>query len=115
MSFEDLLKSLQRDYLASLPEKVVNIRAQIDAAAVADLRESFHKLKGTGRTYGLPDVSLLAETVEGICIHRPVEAVKACTVATGILEDIYSVHSRGEVFQLQADARFAQIRALHPA
>lgn len=115
MSFEDLLKSLQKDYLASLPEKVVKIRQQIDAASAADLRESFHKLKGTGRTYGLPEVSELAAAVESVCLARPNEAVVAATHAIALLESIHAAHSGSGAFSLQQDPRFAEIRKLLPA
>ncbi|MBX3022146.1 MAG: Hpt domain-containing protein [Bdellovibrionales bacterium] len=115
MSFEDLLKSLQKDYLASLPDKVVTIRTQIESASTSELRESFHKLKGTGRTYGLPEVSELAELVEGICISRPTDAVVASTHAVAILHDIHGAYSAGNAFNLHQDARYAQIRKLLPA
>ena len=77
MSFEDLLKNLQVDYVAAIPNKIAQIRAQVRNADVPALRESFHKFKGTGRTYGLPEVSELAEVVERICIDTPDRAVLA--------------------------------------
>lgn len=115
MSFEDLLKTLQKDYLASLPEKVLKIRAQIAATSAGDLRESFHKLKGTGRTYGLPEVSELAEVVENVCLTYPGEAPGAASLAVSILEDIHSAHTHSLQFNLHQDPRFAQIRKLIPA
>lgn len=113
--FEDMLKSLQKDYLASLPQKIAVIRAQIadvgaGSTTTAALRESFHKLKGTGTTYGLPEVSELAEVVEDICSTSPVEAVNAATQAAGILEDIFAAHSRSLAFNLHLDPRFQAIR-----
>jgi hypothetical protein len=44
VSFEDLLKTLQQEYLSALPEKITRIRAQIDASSTTEVRESFHKL-----------------------------------------------------------------------
>lgn len=112
MSFEDLLKSLQQEYLASLPSKIESLRAQVSAANVNDLRESFHKLKGTGRTYGMPEVSELSAAVEEICIDYPTHAATAAGHALEILVDIHASRAQGREFSLGADARFQAIRKL---
>ena len=114
MSFDDLLKTLQKDYLDSIPQKIEAIRAQISevssgTASTSQLRESFHKLKGTGRTYGLPEVSELAELVEDVCSTAPRDAVQAATHALAILQDIHSAHSQSRPFDLHQDERFRQI------
>jgi HPt (histidine-containing phosphotransfer) domain-containing protein len=111
VSFEDLLKTLQQEYLSALPEKITRIRAQIDASSTTEVRESFHKLKGTGRTYGLPEVSDLAELVESICLNAPAaDALRAATSAVGILQDIHSARSKNLGFNLQTDPRFQQLQ-----
>jgi HPt (histidine-containing phosphotransfer) domain-containing protein len=112
MSFEDLLKSLHEEYLASIPEKISVIEGQIKQGDAANLRESFHKLKGTGRTYGLPEVSDLAEVVEDICNVRPVNAVRAAGAAVGILRDIYSAHHQHHPYSFDSDPRLEGIRKL---
>lgn len=114
MSMEDLLKSLQRDYVAALPDKLNAIRTQIRDGNPTSLRESFHKLKGTGRTYGLPEISELAEVVERICIVAPKESVTAAQLAVQILEDIFSSRNAQISYDLVPDPRFAQIRRLLP-
>jgi HPt (histidine-containing phosphotransfer) domain-containing protein len=112
VKFEDLLKNLQRDYLASLPDKISNIQRLAHAADNGGLREAFHKLKGTGRTYGVPEVSELAEVVEVICVQRPEQAVAAASHASALLEDIHSYRSQERVFELATDPRFEVVRAL---
>ena len=77
MNFDELLKSLQTDYVAALPNKIAIIKSQIKSGDIKALRESFHKFKGTGRTYGLPEVSELAELVERLCIDEHSGAVTA--------------------------------------
>src|ERR1044072_5641520 len=115
MSFEDLVQSLQKEYLESLPEKIARIKIQIEASDAGNLRESFHKLKGTGRTYGLPEVSELAELTEKICVAQPKIAGEAATAAVGLLHDIHAAHTAAKTFQLHSDSRFQQLRKLLPA
>lgn len=112
MSFEELLKSLQAEYLAALPKKIETILHQIQDAALNELRESFHKLKGTGTTYGLPEVTELAELLEDICTDLPEKAPEAARRATEILLGICDARTRDQAFDLRADPRYADVRGL---
>lgn len=106
MSFEDMLKNLRRDYLESMPDKISNIRKQIDGGATDGLRDAFHKLKGTGKTYGIPEISELAATVESICVSTPDRAGVAARQAVLILQDITSARKSDAEFKLKSDPRF---------
>lgn len=106
MSFEEMLKNLRRDYLESMPDKISNIRKQIDGGATDGLRDSFHKLKGTGKTYGIPEISELAATVESICLSAPDRAEVAARQAVAILLDITSARKSDTEFKLKTDPRF---------
>jgi HPt (histidine-containing phosphotransfer) domain-containing protein len=110
MSFEDLLKSLQVDYVAALPKKIAIIKSQIHAADLPALRESFHKFKGTGRTYGLPEVSELAEAVERLCIDESSHAITAAGHAVAVLEDIHKARAANQSYSLATDPRYLEIR-----
>jgi len=112
VNFDELLKTLHHDYLSSLPKKIASLREQVQAGNASDLRESFHKLKGTGRTYGMPEVSELAAVVEEICSDFPLKAVSAASQAIEILQDIYNARTNAQGFNLEADARYASVRKL---
>lgn len=112
MNFDDLLKTLHHDYLTSLPKKILSIREQMKSGSAHDLRESFHKLKGTGRTYGMPEVSDLAAVVEQICLEKPQHAVSATSHGLDLLEAIYGARASGNSFDLETDSRFTEIRKL---
>ena len=112
MSFEELLKSLRADYVAALPGKIDIILDQIDTSAHDELRESFHKLKGTGTTYGLPEVSELAEVLEDICTDQPTAAPVAARRATELLREIHQAHARDQSFDLHGDPRFSEVRQM---
>ena len=112
MNFDELLKTLHQDYLSSLPKKIISIRQQITGGQVGDLRESFHKLKGTGRTYGMPEVSDLSAIVEEICLDSPAKSVTAASHALEILQDIYTARTQGRSHDLEGDPRFLSVRKL---
>lgn len=112
MNFDELLKSLQSDYIAALPNKIAIIKAQINAGDVAALRESFHKFKGTGRTYGLPEVSELAALVESLCIDKSAQALAAASHAVALLADIHESRKQQQPYALQSDPRFLEIQNL---
>jgi HPt (histidine-containing phosphotransfer) domain-containing protein len=114
MSFDEMLRSLQREYLSSIPEKIKIITAQIGSADTSNLRESFHKLKGTGRTYGLPEVSELGALVESICIEHPVNGLKAGLLAVAVLGDIHQARCEERAHDLHQDARMVELQKLLP-
>lgn len=57
MSIAELMKQMQEKYIADLktkPDELVKLVAQNEQEI---LRNFFHKLKGSGSTYGLPQVT----------------------------------------------------------
>jgi chemotaxis protein histidine kinase CheA len=110
MSFDDVLKGLRQDYLHSLPQKISDIRRQIKAGSAEDLLMSFHKLKGTGKTYGIPEITELAAVVEHICQDAPAKAAPAADQAVSILVDIHSARTLDAQFPLENDPRFKKIQ-----
>jgi HPt (histidine-containing phosphotransfer) domain-containing protein len=110
MSLDDLLKSLHQEYISALPEKLTKIEQQIQRQDRDSLRESFHKLKGTGMTYGLPEVSQVGEVAEDICLQKPAQAIEAAHLALAILRDIHQTRAQNKSFDCLADARFAAIQ-----
>ncbi len=113
MSFDDLLKSLQADYLNSIPSKIETIRGQITNAGVSDLRESFHKLKGTGRTYGIPEISEMSAAIEQVCLQKSADdAIKACTLGLIVLQAVYDARFAKREYALAQDPNFQLIGKL---
>jgi HPt (histidine-containing phosphotransfer) domain-containing protein len=112
VSFEELLKTLRAEYLAALPDKIEIISKQITTGNTAELRDSFHKLKGTGKTYGMPEVSDLSEITETICMQKPAQAQAAAEQAVGLLRDIHAARQNQQPFVLDPDPRYQMIRKL---
>lgn len=61
---------LQREYLAQLPDRLAELRADLaafaagDPAASASLRTRLHRLAGSGGSYGFPEISATAREME---------------------------------------------------
>jgi HPt (histidine-containing phosphotransfer) domain-containing protein len=106
---DEMLKGLQKDYLQSLPEKISDIRVHIKTGSVPDLEMAFHKLKGTGKTYGIPEISELAAAIEHICHDEPAKASSAASEAVQILTDIHSARAANHEFLLNKDPRFKKL------
>jgi HPt (histidine-containing phosphotransfer) domain-containing protein len=112
MSFEQMMQQLKADYIAGLPEKIREIESRLEARHVEALREDFHKLKGTGKTYGLPEISQLAEAVEKICIHRPAGAVEAARDGVQLLKQIYEERSLSRSLNLLEQESFLKLQRI---
>ena len=67
VDIENLMKELRQTYLDGLPEKLQSLSDLKDQKNWSELENEFHKLKGTGRTYGLPEVTRIGELMEKIC------------------------------------------------
>lgn len=64
MKFSELLAELKADYLSILPERIANLEKLLKEKNWKQMHIEFHKLKGTGKTYGFPEVSTICEKLE---------------------------------------------------
>jgi len=68
--FEKAFDELRREYLAEAGNRIAELRADVDAlrasspAALQSLRTRFHRLVGSGGSYGFPEISTAAREVE---------------------------------------------------
>ena len=67
---DDPILALQREYLAELPAMLLDIRGEIDRfrrgeqAIAVSLKTHFHRLAGSGGSYGFPAISTVARETE---------------------------------------------------
>ena len=107
MSLQDLMAKLQKDYLASLPAKIATIQMFWNEVKLEDLEGEFHKMKGTGKTYGIPELSLLAREMESLCATRhPDRIAKGMTIALVLLERVRSERAEGRAFDISSDSSY---------
>jgi len=76
-SLDDALIELQREYLSEFPERLEELRADISAfralrpEAATLLKTHFHRLAGSGGSYGFPDISIVAREMEQWMATKP--------------------------------------------
>src|SRR5438876_462003 len=67
---DEAFLELQREYLSELPDRLAEIRADIGAfragsdEAAGSLKMRFHRLAGSGGSYGFPEISQIAREQE---------------------------------------------------
>lgn len=64
---DDLFIELRKEYLAEFSEKIDAIKKFWEVQNREGLQNEFHKIKGTGTTYGLPELSDVAAVLERLC------------------------------------------------
>jgi diguanylate cyclase (GGDEF)-like protein len=76
-ALEDTMLALQREYLAEFPVRLEELRDDISAfralrpEAAASLRTRFHRLAGSGGSYGFPEISVVAQEMEQWMATKP--------------------------------------------
>ena len=88
------MQELRTEYVASLPQKVILIGEHLEQQDWIVLRDDFHKLKGTGRTYGLPIITELGEVIEKICLSQIQDAPQAVPKALDLLLKVFQHYSQ---------------------
>ena len=99
---EAAYRELQQEYLDELPKIFAELRSDIDSfrrgeKVVPALRTGFHRLAGSGGSYGFPEISDLARTAERLILSEPLPE------QAGKLDDVMR---RLEAVLTMARARF---------
>lgn len=115
MNFHYMMKELQLDYIKSIPEKVQILETCLDKGDQSALRDGFHRMKGSGATYGLPEISTLCAVMERICEQKSLQLNKVIPSALEILTDIYIQRERNpqdnkNPYTLETDQRFLDLK-----
>jgi|FLYM01.1.fsa_nt_gi HPt (histidine-containing phosphotransfer) domain-containing protein len=93
MTLDELLKNLQIEYLSELPSRIEVIKSHVESKDVRALVEDFHKLKGTGKTYGIPEISVIGEKMEMLLIKSPEVGLVCVNEALKDLIEIQQSHA----------------------
>lgn len=109
MSLQDVLAGLQKTYLASMPEKMARIESLFAAKSLDELESEYHKLKGTGRTYGIPEVTQLGAAMERLCETSPESLAEMVPISLRILKVMASERIAGKVYALESDQDFNKL------
>ncbi len=95
-----VLADLKADYLRDLPRKIERLRTLTEANNWAALYDEYHKLKGTGKTYGFPEISQLCERLEHLSQKKESQKQSLFLDAIRLLEVMQQTLQKGESFEL---------------
>ena len=110
-NYNQMMAELREEYLASFDEKFNMMRGFLEGADWYSLELEFHKLKGTGTTYGVPEVTELCEIMETICRNQSKIDEGLLNSAISLLEKIRGKYTSGSEFDLSGDPQFLAIKS----
>ncbi|MCB9025483.1 MAG: Hpt domain-containing protein [Bdellovibrionaceae bacterium] len=111
MNMDELLLKLKKDYISDIPVKITELNQLYKTNNVLELKDAFHKLKGSGKTYGVAPVSLLGKEMERICGENPqVLTAQLFSQALSLLDSIAKEQLTSEEQTLK-DPRFQILKA----
>ena len=111
MSMEDLLKELQLEYIQSIPEKIKEIKESLEKKDLDSLINSYHKLKGSGKTYGLDEVSILGQFFETWMRDKKEKTLPFVPKSVEILERIFTSRSQSKPYAIESDPEYQKLIA----
>lgn len=95
MPLPPLLFELQKKYLEKLPRSIEEIRTHLASNDFTFVMSAFHKLKGSGKTYGMKEISEVAAIMEEIC-QTPSslkETKKSVLLSLELFTEIHQMYS----------------------
>ena len=112
MSMDDLLRELQLEYIQSIPEKKAELTQYLELKDVDNLINCFHKLKGSGKTYGLDEVSILGQFFESWMREHKEKVLPFIATAVEILDRIYTYRKESKPYHLHEDPGFQKLNSI---
>jgi HPt (histidine-containing phosphotransfer) domain-containing protein len=107
-----VLGELKEDYLKKLPTKFENLKALINGQNWEALEDEYHKLKGTGKTYGYPEISVICEKLEFLVQQKNHQSCELFLQANELLEKMHQSYLKKEPVNLESDAFARSLLAL---
>ncbi len=102
--FSQMLLELKEDYLKALPKKIAKINQLIGEEKWNELHDEFHKLKGTGKTYGFPQISQVCQILENLSALRPIEDKSLFIQSSALLARMQQSYEQDQAFDLEKDS-----------
>lgn len=112
MSLDDVLSELRKTYLEALPARADMIEGLFKNRQYIEVETEFHKLKGTGKTYGLPEVTSIGEVAERLCENGSTSADESVPAALNALRKVTVARAKGAPLDLTSDPDFLYLTEL---
>ena len=109
---EELMKQLKKEYIETLPEKRKKILELFESQKWTELETEFHKMKGSGKTYGLAEMSLFGEVLESICINAPNKIARAMPLALNLINETYRLQNIEQSFDIESSREYIELNQM---
>lgn len=98
----ELLRELQGEYIKTFDEKIHDLSHSLECADFDSLESQFHKLAGSGTTYGMPEISKLSRGMENYLKESPKKEFEVVSQAIEILKGIFADRKAGKIYDLDS-------------
>ena len=95
-----VLADLKIEYLEALPHKIEKIKSLTQQEKWPEVYEEYHKLKGTGKTYGFPEISILCEQMEKLAQKKESQKIPLFLEAALLLGELHSAFQKNKSYDL---------------
>ncbi len=103
---------LKAEYLQKFPVKLKILKELTELRSWQELENEYHKLKGTGKTFGFPEVSLVCEKLEGLALTEFPDKTEFYLLALLFFEDLYQSYLLNQPLDLQKNIFSRSLLAL---
>jgi HPt (histidine-containing phosphotransfer) domain-containing protein len=107
----NILEDLKNDYKSQMPSRLAKLESLTQKNDFAGLALEYHKLKGTGKTYGFAEISKISEQLEKICENS--QDHKLIVIGLELLKKYFTSlegHSNNEKFNLETDESYIALK-----
>lgn len=110
--FTRMLSEMKEEYLKTLPRKISLIERLISEEKWQELHDEFHKLKGTGKTYGFPQITEVCLILESLSAQRPIQDKNLFIQSKELLARMHQSYEQNQAFDLENDSFARSLLAL---
>jgi HPt (histidine-containing phosphotransfer) domain-containing protein len=107
-----VLKDLQIEYLVKFPGKIKLLKTLTAAQDWVQIENEYHKLKGTGKTYGFPEISVLGEKLEHLALLDFPRKREVFENAIPFFEKLHQAYLENKSYDLTKDPFSRSVLAL---
>jgi HPt (histidine-containing phosphotransfer) domain-containing protein len=112
MNLDEVMGELREEYLQSFDSKVKNLSVNLEKKEFDLIELEFHKMKGTGETYGIPEISQLGYVVEKICLTKASLIADAMPLALELINLIVKERNEDRGIDLKSHESFIKLEHL---
>jgi HPt (histidine-containing phosphotransfer) domain-containing protein len=99
----DLFAELKHEYIDSFDEKILSIQTYLEKGDLRNLENEFHKIKGTGSTYGVHEASEIADLLEELCQKNSPQLGLSVLMAIELFHKICFAHKQNKSLDLSTE------------